>query len=95
LSRNPSFTDAAVGSGMLRPWLPSRLHADMLALQSTAEHAGRTLACSFGSSAELEAALIKSRLAAGAYGPKRRRRSIAYASAGIGATIALVLIFLI
>ena len=79
----------------MRPWMPSRLHADMLALQSTAEHAGRALACSFGSSAELEAALIQSRLAAGVYGPKRRRRSMAYAGAGIGALIVLVLIFLI
>jgi len=80
---------------MPRPWLPSRLQADLLTLQSTAEHAGSALACSFGSSAELEAALIKSRLAAGVYGPKRRRRSIGYASAGIGVLIALVLIFLI
>ena len=79
---------------MPRPWLPSRLQADMLALQSAAEHAGSALACSFGSSAELEAALIKSRLAAGVYGPKRRRRSIAYAGGAIGALIALVLIFL-
>ena len=80
---------------MPRPWMPSRLHADLLALQSTAEHAGRALACSFGSSAELEAALIKSRLAAGVYGPKRKRRSLAYAGAAVGALIALVLIFLI
>jgi hypothetical protein len=80
---------------MLRPWMPSRLHADLLALQSTAEHAGRALACSFGSSAELEAALIKSRLAAGVYGPKRRRRSLAYAGAAVGTLIALVLVFLI
>jgi hypothetical protein len=75
--------------------MPSRLHADLLALQSTAEHAGRALACSFGSSAELEAALIKSRLAAGVYGPKRRRRSLAYAGAAVGTLIALVLVFLI
>jgi hypothetical protein len=75
--------------------MPSRLHADLLALQSAAEHAGRALACSFGSSAELEAALIKSRLAAGVYGPKRRRRSLAYAGAAVGTLIALVLVFLI
>jgi hypothetical protein len=80
---------------MPRPWMPSRLQADMLALQSTAEHAGRALACSFGSSAELEAALIKSRLAAGIYGPKRRRRAVAYAGAAVGTLVALVLIFLI
>jgi hypothetical protein len=77
---------------MPRPWIPSRLRADMLALQSTAEHAGCALACSFGSSAEFEAAVIRSRLAAGAYGPKRRRRAI-YAGAVIAALIALVLFF--
>ena len=80
---------------MSRRWMPSRLHADMLALQSTAEHAGRALACSFGSSAEFEAALIKSRLAAGVYGPKRRRRFVAYTGAAVGTLVALVLIFLI
>jgi hypothetical protein len=45
---------------------------------------------SFASSAEFEAAVIRSRLDAGVYGPKRRRRSIAYAGAAIGALIALV-----
>jgi hypothetical protein len=64
----------------------------MLALQSTAEHAGRALACSYGSSAEFEAAVVRSRLAAGVYGPKRRRRAIAYAGAAVGVLIALVLI---
>ena len=65
----------------------------MLVLQSNAERAGYALACSFGSSAEFEAAVIKSRRDAGAYGPKRHRRSIAYAGAAIGALIAMVLIF--
>jgi hypothetical protein len=78
---------------MSRSWNPSRLRADMLALQSTAEHAGRALACSYGSSAEFEAAVIRSRRVAGVYGPRRRRRTIAYAGAAIGALIALVLIF--
>lgn len=78
---------------MPRPWIPSRLRADMLALQSTAEHAGCALACSFGSSAEFEAAVIRSRLAAGAYGPKRRRRAIACVGAAIAALIALALFF--
>jgi hypothetical protein len=79
---------------MPRPWMPSRLQADMLALQSAAEHAGRALACSFGSSAEFEAALIKSRLAAGIYGPKRRRRAVACAGAAVGTLVVLVLMFL-
>jgi hypothetical protein len=78
---------------MSRPWTPSRLRADVLALQSTAERAGRALACSYGSSAEFEAAVIRSRLAAGIYGPKRRRRAIAYAGAAIGVLVALALIF--
>jgi hypothetical protein len=78
---------------MPRPWTPARLRADMLALQSSAEHAGRALACSYGSSAEFEAAVVRSRLAAGVYGPKRRRRAVAYAGAAIGVLIALALIF--
>jgi hypothetical protein len=78
---------------MWRPWIPSRLSADMLVLQSHAERAGYALACTYGSSAEFEAAVIRSRLEAGIYGPKRRHRSIAYAGAAIGALITLVLIF--
>jgi len=65
----------------------------MLSLQSNAERAGYALACTFASSAEFEAAVIRSRLDAGVYGPKRRRRSLAYAGAIIGALIALALIF--
>jgi hypothetical protein len=65
----------------------------MLALQSHAEHAGYALACSFGSSAEFEAAVIRSRRDAGAYGPKRRHRAIAYVGAALGTLIALALIF--
>jgi hypothetical protein len=91
--RNRSFTDAALEWGMWRPWIASRLSADLLALQSHAEHAGYALACSFGSSAEFEAAVIRSRLDAGVYGPKRRRRSIAYVGAALGTLIALALIF--
>jgi hypothetical protein len=78
---------------MWRAWIPSRPSADLLALRSSAERAGYALACSFGSSAEFEAAVIRSRLKAGVYGPKRRRRSIAYAGAAIAALIALVLMF--
>jgi hypothetical protein len=78
---------------MWRHWIPSRLSADMLALQSSAERAGFALACSFGSSAEFEAAVIRSRIDAGVYGPKRRRRAFACASAALAALIVLVLIF--
>ena len=78
---------------MWRPWIPSRLSADVLALKINAERAGLALACSFGSSAEFEAAVIRSRLDAGVYGPKRRRRSMAYAGAAFAVLIALVLFF--
>jgi len=64
----------------------------MLALQSSAERAGCALACSFSSSAEFEAAVVRSKLDAGVYGPRRRRRSIVLAGAAIGALIALILI---
>ncbi|HEY6254245.1 MAG TPA: hypothetical protein VIY51_00460 [Xanthobacteraceae bacterium] len=78
---------------MWRPWTPSRPAANILALH--AERAGSAWACAFSSSAEFEAAVIRSRLDAGVYGPKRRRRSLACAGAGaaIGLLIALVLIF--
>jgi hypothetical protein len=64
----------------------------MLALQSTAESAGWAFACSFTSSAEFEAAVIRSKLAAGSYGPGRRHRSIAYAGAAIGLLIVAILL---
>ncbi len=53
------------------PWMPSRVSADMLALQGFAERAGCALACPFSSSEEFEAAIIRSRREAGAYGRKR------------------------
>jgi hypothetical protein len=65
----------------------------MLALQSSAERAGFALACSFGSSAEFEAAVIRSRIDAGVYGPKRRRRAVACTGAALAALIVLVLMF--
>ncbi|HWF96352.1 MAG TPA: hypothetical protein VG291_15455 [Xanthobacteraceae bacterium] len=65
----------------------------MLALQSRAERAGLALACSFGSSAEFEAAVIRSRIDAGVYGPKRRRRAFACTGAALAALIALALMF--
>ena len=43
-------------------------------LESIAVQAGSAMACTFGSSAELEAALIHAKLRADAYGPKRCRR---------------------
>jgi hypothetical protein len=64
---------------------------DFLAFQ--AARAGSALACHYSSSDEFEAAVIRSRLDAGAYGPKRhrRRRNIFYA----GITAAALLIVLL
>ncbi len=53
-----------------------RMRAALLVLESTAAHAGYAMACSFGSSAEFEAAVIRGKLEAGAYGRKRRWRQI-------------------
>jgi hypothetical protein len=59
---------------MWRSWSPSRPRADLLVLQGLAEHAGSAWACSFSSSDEFEAAVIRAKLDAGIYGPKRRQR---------------------
>jgi len=69
----------------------SRLSADMLALESHVERAGRALACAFSSSAEFEAAVVKSKLDAGIYGPKRRRRLVVLAGIAAGILIGLAL----
>jgi hypothetical protein len=67
---------------------------DVLLLQSQAEHAGCALACSYSSSAEFEAAVIRSKLDAGVYGPKRRRRRYALVAGAVtGMLMALVLMF--
>jgi hypothetical protein len=78
---------------MWHPRLPSRSSAGMLALQIGAERAGCALACPYSSSAEFEAAVIRSKLAAGIYGPRRRRRQMLYAGAAIGMLVVLVLMF--
>src|SRR5581483_138028 len=59
----------------------------MLALE--AERAGAALVCTFSSSAELDAAIIAARRAAGVYGPKRRRRQVLTA-AGLAAGLAVI-----
>jgi len=66
----------------------------ILALEHHAERAGYAWACSFSSSAEFEAAVIRARRDAGVYGGRRRRRALAgYLAAAIGAVIILVLLF--
>jgi hypothetical protein len=79
---------------MWRFLAPFRSGAEILALQSNAERAGAALACPFSSSAEFEAAVIRSKRQAGVYGPKRRRRQAFYAGAAGGAVLlTLLLIF--
>lgn len=75
---------------MWRPRTPSRLTADTLALQGHAERAGLALGCTFGSSSEFEAAVIRAKRDAGVYGPKRHRRAWICAAA----VLAVVIVFL-
>jgi hypothetical protein len=53
-----------------------QLESDLVALRAAAERAGTALACLFSSSDEFEAAVVKVRREQGAYGPRRRRRSL-------------------
>ena len=66
---------------------PDRPRTDVLTLQTDAERAGFAWACPFSSSDEFEAAVISSKLRAGVFGPRRRRR---YALYTVGAAVALV-----
>jgi hypothetical protein len=61
-----------------------------LALESTFVRAGSALACPFSSSDEFEAAVIRSRLDAGVYGPKRRQRHILLVGAASGMLVAVL-----
>ena len=54
----------------------AQLEADIVALRAAAERAGTALACLFSSSDEFEAAVVKVRREQGAYGPRRRPRSL-------------------
>ena len=56
---------------------PAQPRTDVPTLQMDAERAGFAWACPFSSSDEFEAAVISSRLRAGAFGPRRRRRRYA------------------
>jgi hypothetical protein len=72
----------------------SQSHADAHSLEAYAERAGAALACTYSSSAELDAALIAARRAAGVYGPRRHRRQMLATAAGVIAGLAAV-VFLI
>jgi hypothetical protein len=67
--------------------------ATMLALQSNAERAGTALACAYSSSEEFEAAVIRSKLATGVYGPRRSVRNALYAVVA-AAAVASILVML-
>jgi hypothetical protein len=71
-----------------------RPDAAVPALEAYARRAGAALACVYSSSAEFDAALIAERLAAGVYGPKRRRKQMLITAAGVAAGLA-VIVFLI
>jgi len=59
----------------------------MLELKANLERAGYSLACPFTSSSEFEAAVIRAKRQAGAYGPRRHRRLAVYA-AGVASGMA-------
>jgi hypothetical protein len=52
----------------------------MLELEANLDRAGYSLACPFTSSSEFEAAVIRAKRQAGAYGPRRHRRLAVYAA---------------
>ncbi len=62
-----------------------------MSLEAYAEQAGLALGCAYSSSAEFDAALIAERRAAGVYGPKRQRRQMLVASAGVAAGLAVII----
>jgi len=53
------------------------------------------MACPFSSSDEFEAAIIRARLDAGVYGPKRRRRRRHILLAGAASSMLVVLLWMI
>jgi hypothetical protein len=68
--------------------------AETVTLEAHAACAGAALACVYSNSAELDAAVIAARRAAGVYGPKRRRKQMLTTAAGIMVGLALI-IFLV
>lgn len=69
--------------------------AQILALEAYAERAGAAMACAYSSSAELDAALIAERRAAGVYGPKRHRKQMLATLAGLAAGLAVIVFLLV
>ena len=80
---------------VMSPWPQGeRPQQDDVALEARAARAGLALACAYANSAEFDAELIAARRAAGVYGPRRHRRQMLTAAAGIAAGLA-VLAFLL
>lgn len=75
------------------PALP-RVRTDFVSLDADIARAGCAWACSYSSSDEFEAAVIRAKRAAGIYGPKRRRRIMFYAGAA-GAALALAILLML
>ena len=71
-----------------------RVRTDVVSLDAEVARAGCAWACSYSSSDEFEAAVIRAKRAAGIYGPKRRRRIMFYAGAA-GAAFALAILLML
>lgn len=76
-----------LSSRVLSPASPNEA---ALLLEAHALQAGSAWGCQYSSSAEYDAALIAERRAAGIYGPKRQRRQMLTAAAGIAAGLAVI-----
>jgi hypothetical protein len=68
-----------------------RLRADVLALEANAERAGYALGCVYTSTDEFEAAVIRSKRAAGLYG-RRWRSALAVGVAVVALALMIVMI---
>jgi len=66
-------------------------NTDLLALD--AQRAGAALACAFSSSDEFEAAVIRARREAGAYGPSDRRKQVYWGCAAGALIVVLLTVF--
>jgi hypothetical protein len=77
---------------MWQPLAFARLRP-MLTLDAHVERAGCAMACAYSTSDEFEAAVIKAKLAAGVYGPRRHRRRALWLGAAATVLAILVVMF--
>ena len=80
---------------MLRIANNGRADAQVLVLEAYAERAGAAMACAYSSSAELYAALIAERRAAGVYGPRKHRKHMLATFAGVAAGLAVIILLIV